>query len=201
MSVCNHAGVIFVIMLVSIYYHTGVYLLPYWCLFVTMLVSIYNDIYLSPDSDHPLANTRDSGISDVGRSTTTLYSLAQSTSSGHRSGSEEEGRTGQSGPYSFASPPGEGERAERPYDMASDVANQSAESRQQSASPHEEAAYATPDVQPEETIAPPPYEDVNPSHPPPAYEVATLSISSRNNAEGRGPSRNQQVRNGRLGPL
>ena len=152
-------------------------------------------INLPSVADHPLAATWDSGISDIGRSNSTLYSMAQSTGSVNRCGSEEGAREGPATRHSVSN---QGEHGGRTTDTVEGSAEQQAESE----SPSSERVYATPSLHPEERQAPPSYEDANPPHPPPTYEVAMLPVASSENSAAQGNGRGQKIRrNGHLGAL
>ncbi|KAK3793975.1 hypothetical protein RRG08_060251, partial [Elysia crispata] len=142
---------------------------------------------------HPLAATWDSGISDIGRSNSTLYSMAQSTGSVNRCGSEEGAREGPATRHSVSN---QGEHG------TTDTVESSAEQQAESESPSSERVYATPSLQPEERQAPPPYEAANPPHPPPTYEFAMLPVASSENSAAQDHGRGQGIRrNSHLGAL
>ncbi|GFO10315.1 cubilin [Plakobranchus ocellatus] len=147
---------------------------------------------------HPLARTRDSGISDVGMSNSTLYSVAQSTTSDQRSGNDEE--QGESvtasaaPPYSLAGPVEGGEQT-----SAEGATTQ--EPHYDSVDQLGEAGYAVAQSESTRPMDPPPYEAVNPPHPPPAYEFATLPDENSWGPAGQETGRGPQNRSGRLGPL
>lgn len=146
---------------------------------------------------HPLANPRDSGIA---MSSTTLYSMAQSSSSVNPN--EDDTRISASADYSLASTPENSEargevrttervREDRPadYDNLAYLPDNN----------NEGPVYSVASNLQDAKDAPPSYEDSNPPHPPPSYELATFpsSESAGGRVQGRGP----QARNGHLGPL
>ncbi|RUS87166.1 hypothetical protein EGW08_005098, partial [Elysia chlorotica] len=140
--------------------------------------------------DHPLSATWDSGISIIGRSTSTLYSLAQSSNSVHHAGSDGEG-TGE-------------ERVRERMDgggMTGSTEGLETGRTDGGGTRYDPDWDEMPGIGPEEIQAPPSYEDSNPPHPPPVYELAVLHAPNPENSGTHSNARVQVNRNSRLGPL